>query len=138
MSQNDWKARTEAGRRVHVLVDPETRDWRIGDDGHLAWDSTVCSAVYDCVMTRRGSVPVNPGYGSGIHGAWKLSDRMPRELEDDIRSSIEPLVKSGAVKEGSVTVTVEASGGYLVSVRVEFLDGGGIKQKLDMPLGGLI
>jgi repressor of nif and glnA expression len=129
-----WKDRTEAGRRVHILVDPETRDWRIGDDGHLAWDSTVCSAVYDAVMTRRGSVPVNPGYGSGIHEAWKMSDRMPRELSTDIVSSLEPLVKSGAIREGTISVTVEASGGYLVQVRIEFEDGGGDKQRLDIPI----
>jgi len=130
----DWKDRTEAGRRVHILVDPETKDWRIGDDGHLAWDSTVSSAVYDCVMTRRGTIATNPDYGSRLHEGWKLSDRMPRELETDILASLEPLIKSGAIRAGSTVVTVEASGGYPVSVRVEYIGGGGDKQRVNIPI----
>jgi len=123
-----WLARTESGRRRHILIDELTQDWRIGADGHLAWDGTSVSAVYHAIATKIGTIPTSPSYGSRLHDPWKMLGTLPRELSASLEASLEPLVASGVVKQGSIKIEVTPAGGAVASVSIEWADGGGQRQ----------
>lgn len=129
-----WTNRTEGGRARSILVDEYSQDWRIDASGHLAWDSTSVSQVYDAVMTMLASVPSNPTYGSRLHDGWKLGGTMPQELEASILSALEPLVVAGIVKRGTARVEIEQAGPYIAKVSIQWTDGGGQKQDLAIPI----
>ena len=79
-------------------------------------------------------MPSAPEYGSEVHGEWKITTAFPRELESSLYASCAPLIDAGVVEDGSLTITVTPYRGDIASIRVEYTDGGGQKQALDIPV----
>ena len=127
-----WTERTQGGRRRVHLIDPETQDWVVSE-GRIQWDSTAATQVYHAVMTQIGSMPSAPGYGSRVHEAWKITTAFPRELESSLYASLDPLIVAGVIKSGSLTITVTPYKGDIATILVEYEDGGGQKQRLEIP-----
>ena len=130
MSHED---RTRGGRRRVHLIDETVQDWVV-EDGRILWDSTAATQVYHAIMTEVGSMPSAPEYGSEVHGEWKITTAFPRELESSLYASCAPLIDAGVVEDGSLTITVTPYRGDIASIRVEYTDGGGQKQALDIPV----
>jgi hypothetical protein len=129
-----WEDRAPSGGRERsFLIDEVTGDWRIRD-GRFVFDSTPVSQVLHAVATEIGSVAVDPEYGSRIHEDWKMAAVQFRALEASIATAVDPYIKSGAVKKGSLNVEVSAQGSYVVAVRVDFTDGGGERRTLNIPI----
>jgi len=127
-----YEERIQGGRRRVHLIDPETKDWVVVD-GRILWDSTAATQVYHAVMTKIGSMPSAPEYGSRVHEAWKITTAFPRELEASLYSSLDPLIVAGVIKSGSLTITVTPYKGDIATIVVEYEDGGGQKQRLEIP-----
>jgi len=128
-----WVERTASGRKRAILIDLETRDWRILN-GRLQWDGTSISQVAHAILTKLESIPGFPGYGSQLRKGWQVLDVDMRELQASLVSSLEPLEDSGVVKPGSARVEVTAQGGYVVAIKVEWIDGGGQSQTIVIPI----
>lgn len=131
--KTQWQDRTEGGRKRAILIDEYTGDWCVAD-GRLQWDSTSVSQVYHAIMTKIGTIPTSPFYGSEIHKAWKITGTMPREMRASLLSALKPLEDNGVIKAGSADIEVEHQGGYLTSIMVMWTDGGGQKQDCYIPI----
>ena len=127
-----WTERTLEGRRRVHLIDPETQDWVVSE-GRIQWDSTAATQVYHAIMTKIGSMPSAPEYGSRVHDPWKITTAFPRELESSLYASLDPLIVAGVVKSGSLNITVTPYKGDIATILVEYEDGGGQKQRLEIP-----
>ncbi len=128
-----WEARTEGQRKRAILIDEVTKDWRLSS-GRLQWDATSVSQVYHAVLTQLASIPTSPQYGSRLHEPWKIIGTQIQELEFSLLSALSPLEDTKVIKAGSASVEVEPAGGFIVSVRVIWTDGGGEKQDLQVPI----
>lgn len=127
-----WQDRAGDRKRA-ILIDPETKSWVISG-GKLQFDSTSMSQVYHAVMTQIGSIPTSPKYGSRIHESWPITTSMPRDLEKSIVASLDLLVANGVVKKGSISVEVEPYAGTIGIITVDWIDGGGSKRHLSVPM----
>jgi len=128
-----YAERTQGGRRRVHLIDPDTKDWVVVD-GKILWDSTATSQVYHAIMTQVGSMPSAPEYGSRVHEGWKMTTAFPRELEGSLYASLDPLIEAGVIKRGTLTITVTPYKGEIATIVIEYEDGGGQKQSLDIPV----
>jgi len=128
-----WQDRKRDGRKRAILIDEVSKDWRI-EDGRLQWDSTSVSQVYHAIMTKLGSKPLDPEYGSELHGQWKITSTMPREMRASLLGALAHLEASGVIEEGSIDIEVEHQGGYIAAISVSWTDGGGQRQDCTIPI----
>jgi hypothetical protein len=128
-----WKDRTASGRKRAILIDERTKDWRVLN-GRLQFDGTSISQVIHAITTKLGTIPGFPEYGSQLRKGWQVLDVDMRELQASLVSALEPLEDAGVVKAGSARVEVVAQGGYVVAIKVEWIDGGGPKQTVTIPI----
>lgn len=128
-----WQTRSAEGRKRAILIDEETKDWRI-EDGKLVFDSTSVSQVYHAVMTSIGTIPTSPDYGSRVNEAWKITTTMPREFEASIRASLESLITTGVIESGTIEVEFTPYSGGYGSLSVQWSDGGGQRRNLAIPI----
>jgi hypothetical protein len=133
MANSRWQQRTEGARKRAILIDEVTKDWRIVD-GRLQWDATSVTQVYHAIATKIGSIPSSPEYGSRLYDNWKIITTMPRELEASLLATLEPLEKANVVKPGSASIDIEILPGNITQVLIEWIDGGGQKQDLAIPI----
>jgi hypothetical protein len=128
-----WQQRTEGARKRALLIDEVTKDWKVVN-GRLQWDATSVSQVYHAIATKIQSIPTSPEYGSRLYDNWKIVASMPRELEASLLASLGPLIDANVVKEGSASIDIDVVAGNIVTVLIEWRDGGGQKQDLAIPI----